>query len=724
MRNIEEGIDATLLAEFIDESLDGLEQVSELFVQLESTPDSLETIQAIFRPVHSIKGNAAYFGLLKTKALAHEMETILDLMRKGALSPTTTVTDVLLRGTDELKTMLARARNQEAETPDLDAFDRLVEEVTKLVTDEKADEESLWRALLADLQTGVGPEVLAKARQLAQFSATGRKALGETKKEDVESASLPGPAHELHSLLSDPDANPNADTVRHLLEECRRCAATPEAVQIANESIADVGAFADSIGLGDPLARDSFLDRLQKMTEAGAWGANDSQATRASIPSDLPKENRVKTVVSPSGAIEDTKSQKPVGKTMRIPEESIDVFLAHIGELVTVGEMYSHLHGNLTRGLDSARASIELRRVNDAFSSLSRSLQESIMNIRKVPMNVILQRAPRMVRDIATAKSKEIETQVTGGELMADKSLVDVLEAPLAHIVRNAADHGIEMPDVRQAAGKPAKGIVEITAVEGADEIVLSVKDDGKGIDRRALAEKAVSLGFITSSDALSEEGVVDLLFQSGVSTAKEVTDVSGRGVGMDVVKRSIERMGGRICVTSTPGEGSQFTVHLPKTVTTQILTGFIVLVGGNRYVFPLESIVRTMRPTVADIATIRGKAECVRHGNQFVRICRLTERFGDEHDGFDNVLERGILVIVETKRESIAVHVDDIEGVRQVVLKDISSAVSGGSLFLGAALMGDGTVALVVDIEQIAASGQSTLTGAWPRVPMTANSG
>lgn len=697
MNEFEEGIDPALRAEFLDDSLDSMKEVADLFVELEADPDNGNTVQAIFRPVHSIKGNAVYFGLMQTKTLAHEMETILDLMRKGALSPTGTVTDLLLRGSDELMAMLRRARAGEAETPDAEGFDRLVEGVKALAAGGKADEEGLWNGLLTVIAERAGSEALALAHQLAQFSAAGRKALG-VKEADAEAvAGEPEPARRLRECLEAEDAEPDEEDVRALLAECKALAATPESQSRVDTALSEVDVLVGSIGLGDPVSRKSQLAHLDAMAQAGAWEADGTSAN-------TPQTAAVKKNEGPSETPGTANPQtEGGGKTMRIPEESIDKFLAFVGELVTIGEMYGHLHGNLAAGGGGRKTAAELRRINKAFGDLSLSLQHSIMHMRKVPLNNILSRAPRIVRDIATAKGKDIETRVRGGGLLADKSLVDTLEAPLTHMVRNAADHGVEAPADREAAGKPAKGVIEIAAEETGDEIILTVRDDGAGLNREALAAKAAELGMIAPDATLTDEGIMDLLFKSGVSTASEVTDVSGRGVGMDVAKHAIEEMGGHVAVSSESGRGAEFTVRLPKTVSTQIIDGFIVLADGNRHVFPLERIVRCFRPTPGDVVSVQGKGLCVKDGKRLLRVRSLAECFGRRTGTAPDMLRDGILVVVETKSQPIAVHVDAIEGVRQIVLKNIEGLLERNQLFAGGAIMGDGAVAMVLDTDRIA---------------------
>lgn len=696
MTPFEVGIDPELYAEFIDEALDGMAQISDLFVQLEADPGNARTIEAIFRPIHSIKGNSAFFGLMKTKILAHEMETLLDRIRKGGIAASTSIIDLLLTGSDALSAMLQRARRGEEEVRDPEAFEALVASVVQAAEGEQASENALWQSLLTALGGKKDETLRETVRKLAMFSAAGRTALVAGTQERESAGEIPQAAARLLTLLSDTSHAPRAEELLSLFAACRDLAAVKDAQAHADQALAEIPLLDKSIGLGDEISRESLSGHLHAMTAAGAWTPSEKNENPQAPP--LPR---------PSAELTPPKEEhaQATGKTMRIPEERIDAFLSYVGDLVTLGEMYRHLQARVATLVGAHGAAMELRRANEAFASLSMALQNSIMAIRKVAMKTLLQRTPRLVRDIATASGKDIETEVIGGEILVDKSLIDTFEAPLTHMVRNAADHGIEKPQDRQQAGKPERGLIRIAAAEAGEDILLTVQDDGKGLDLEALRKKAVELGLIAPGEQLSESGLVDLLFRSGVSTAETVSEFSGRGVGMDVVKTAIEQMGGRISVSTVRGKGCTFEIRLPKTVNTQILTGFIVVIGGRRYVFPLESIVRCFCPGPGDIVTIPQKGRCVLDRGRWVRTRRLTECFhtGPEKNR-EAPLPEGILVVVESESRRLAVHVDAIEGVQKMVLKEIQGLSLTQNFFAGGALMGDGSVAMIIHVPSITA--------------------
>jgi two-component system chemotaxis sensor kinase CheA len=318
--------------------------------------------------------------------------------------------------------------------------------------------------------------------------------------------------------------------------------------------------------------------------------------------------------------------------------------------------------------------------------------------VRKIPLNNLLQRCPRIVRDLAGRSGKQVAVVLEGAEILVDKSLLENLDAPLMHMVRNAVDHGIESAEKRRAAGKPPEGRLRIVATETPSHLRLVVADDGRGLDRDALRDKAVAMGICRPGATLTDAEIVDLLFLPGVSTAREITDVSGRGVGMDVVRRNVDAMGGVITVQSTPGAGTEFALVIPKTVSTQILNGFIVLLNGNRYVLPLARVARCVQWQPEQIHTVQGRGACLSDGGGLLRIRKLAQVLQVAGD------ENGIFVILTAKGPYTALLVDQIEGVRQVVAKQVDGIQH--ECFQGAAVMGDGSVAMILDADRLTAAG------------------
>jgi two-component system, chemotaxis family, sensor kinase CheA len=406
-----------------------------------------------------------------------------------------------------------------------------------------------------------------------------------------------------------------------------------------------------------------------------------------------------------NGAAAAPRDKADVTRTMRVEESKIDEFLDYVGELIITREMFGNVGKRLLMLKEHSNLSTEFKRAMGAFTALSHNLQRSIMEVRKVPVKFVLQKVPRLVRDIADQAGKQAAVTLVGSEICVDKSLVESFEAPLVHMVRNAVDHGLEVPEDRLRRGKPASGNIEVVVTETSAEIICAIRDDGGGIDADALRAKAVRLGLLTERAAvqLTRHEAFQLVFAAGLSTAKQITDVSGRGVGMDVVKRNVTELGGRIEIVSEPGQGSTFTIHLPKAVTVQILDGFLVQVGEERLVLPLRAISESFRPTLDQLHTVAERGECVsRRGRVFplVRFNRLLALGAP-----DRCPSEAIVVSVEVSGGRPAgLLVDQVLGVQQVVLREVAGIDTRAQVFAGGAVLGDGRVAMVVDVEKLGA--------------------
>ncbi|MCF6284366.1 MAG: chemotaxis protein CheA, partial [Candidatus Hydrogenedentes bacterium] len=663
-------VDAALRTEFIDESLDMLAGLEGLFVTLEGDPENLETVQDIFRPIHSIKGNSSFFDFPGVKTLAHEMETILDLVRQKNLGVSEELIGAELAGVDLLKEMLERGRANEAEVRDQAFFDGLVQRVKDVAAQEMgaAEISQMVMTRLKEIKATLGGEHGEASSALdALIQKLGQFAVAETQGTDAKTAE--GGPLALIRLFEILDATIEGSLEDALAREVGQCLTALKEEPLSDEDQASLdnvldsyNTFMDSLGFDD-LLQDIILEGLQPISFPTA-AAPDSSATDESPPD--------KATGTPKGT--DAKPAAPheeVAKTMRVSEKHVDTFLSYVGELLVVRDMFNHLETRLA-GMEGQRPlRTDFRRVNETFATLSDELQKSIMSIRRVAVGTILQRVPRLVRDIATASNKEINVEIEGENLEVDKSLIDLLEAPLTHMVRNGADHGIEAPDVREAAGKPRAGTILVSVTEIANSLSLTIRDDGAGLDYDKIQGKAVELGIVEAGKPLTEEDIVNFLFQSGVSTATEVTDVSGRGVGMDVVKRMVEEAGGSIHVSSKRGEGSTFEVTVPKSVTTQIVSGFLVESGRQRFVFPMTKVLETTRLDCDKILTVADRGRCFKHHDSVIPLVSMDRLLGLIPDT-NGKSEYELVVTLASRQGTFGVAVDQVVGVQQVVLRHI----------------------------------------------------
>ena len=376
--------------------------------------------------------------------------------------------------------------------------------------------------------------------------------------------------------------------------------------------------------------------------------------------------------------------------SIRVDIEKIDSLINMVGELVITQSMLSQLGDDFD--LD------RLEKLRDGLGQLERNtreLQESVMRIRMIPISFAFNRFPRMIHDLCDKLAKKVQLKLSGESTELDKTVMEKIGDPLVHLVRNAMDHGIEMPQVRVAAGKPPTGTVHLNAFHQGGNIVIEISDDGAGIDPQKILTKAIERGLVEEGVELSHAKIYDLLFHPGFSTAEIVTDVSGRGVGMDVVRKNIQALGGAIDIHSTLGKGSKFTVRLPLTLA--ILDGQLVRVGGHTYIIPLVSIVESLQVQKKSVNAIAGKTELYKLRDEYIPVIRLYEAFNIQPDS--KKLENGLLVVVEGDGKKAGLLVDDLLAQQQVVIKSLESNFRRIEGLSGATILGDGTVALILDV-------------------------
>lgn len=387
-----------------------------------------------------------------------------------------------------------------------------------------------------------------------------------------------------------------------------------------------------------------------------------------------------------------TKAENLEASTIRVDIQKVDSLVNLVGELVITQSMLTLLTEHMT-GIDAERLQVAMRELERN----TRDIQEGIMSIRMLPMSFVFNRFPRVVRDLSTKLHKQVELKIEGGHTEIDKSLIEKLVDPLTHLVRNSLDHGIESPQARQALGKPDSGTITLKAEQKGGNIIIRVIDDGAGLNRQKIIAKAIERGIFVSEQAQDHE-VWDLIMAPGFSTADQITDVSGRGVGMDVVKRNIESMGGKIEISSAAGAGSTFQIRLPLTLA--ILDGMSVAVGDQLYIIPLVNIIESMQPVKEQLKLIANQ-QMLELRNTYWPILRLYELMDVEPK--QQAADNAILVLIETSKNRFALMVDDLVGQQQVVIKSLEQHYRRVPGVAGATIMGDGSVALILDAESLA---------------------
>lgn len=696
-------MDPELLAGFLDETRDQLAEVQAQLVAIESASDRSPIIQAIFRAAHSIKGNSSFFGFLRAKTLAHTLENLLDALRSGRLAVDSEIISTLLAGFDVLGGMFERIRANAPEVDDPLALDALQARITAQVDKAPGATTGVdWttiRAQLAAAESALAAVPEAQRHALQPLLATLRRLdPGKATQGKAPAATDSGPAAVLARLLEVPfEGTLSADQseeVLHLLEAIQGTAHDDAMKELARDMLEGYRTFTEVMGF-DPLLRDYLRERLQRIPGMPGPAA---PAVPAQVVPAKPAEP-VPAARAPAN--------ESMAKSMRVSETKIDTFLRYVGELLVVGDMFDHLHtraaaqatsaGKMADSKGPQRLARDLKRASETFAELSGKLQAAIMGIRKVPIRPLLQKVPRLVRDAALAKGKDCQVVIEGEAVEIDKSLVDLLDAPLTHMTRNAADHGIEAPEIRLAAGKPRTGTVTVRATETSSSIVVVIEDDGGGLDLERIRTKAEAMGLLRPGGALSEDAITSCIFAPGLSTAEQVTDISGRGVGMDVVKRSIEQAGGTILITTRRGLGTRFQITLPKRVTTQILPGYLFRLHGQLFVVPLDRVRETFRVLGTDVTTVAGRGRCILRRGEILPLVSLSEVLGMPEVPSTS---RTTAIAIEAGQQRIAIEVDHVVGVQKVVIREITGLPVDSDLLAGGALMGDGGIALILDAE------------------------
>lgn len=665
-----------------------------------------EVVNAVFRAVHSIKGGAGAFGLDYLVKFAHTFETVLDEVRGGRLDATPDLTKLLLRSADALADLVHAARDDAA--ADEAHTDALLEQLSELagIKHEKeaapaADIDFQPMALdfsFDDDDEGLGGE---EEDGPATFEVTFRP-----------HASLYQHANEsvvlLHNLaeLGKAEIVCDASGLPALDEVDPEGAYLSWTIRLETEAdeddIRSVFEFAD----GDC---DLFITKERSRAESAPEPFNfgDEGAPAAESEESAPKEAvSSETEARASEPANDEKPRRaaagaPVAKNAAAPDATIRVSLTRVDSLVNlVGELVIN-QSMIAQGVQEAGSvrGLALETGLEELKQLTREIQESVMAIRAQPVKTLFQRMSRICREAGDATKKSVRLVTEGETTEVDKTVIERLADPLTHMIRNAVDHGLESPEKRRAAGKPAEGVVRLSASHRSGRVVIEVSDDGAGINRERVRSIAVEKGLIPENAQLSENEVDNLLFMPGFSTAKEISNLSGRGVGLDVVKRAIQDIGGRVSIASQPGQGTTFTITLPLTLA--ILDGMIVEIGNQALVVPLSTIVEMLRPNMSEVHPLGGSASVVSIRGELTPIIDIGHELGYRAEPTEK--EKGVLLCVETESGArAALLVDAIRDQRQVVIKSLEENYGSVPGIAAATILGDGKIALIVDVETI----------------------
>jgi two-component system chemotaxis sensor kinase CheA len=654
---------------FFEESFEALDSMEAALLKLSAGEVDAELINTIFRVAHSIKGGAATFAFNEVTGFTHVLETLLDQLRAGKRQVRPDIVDVLLRSGDAMRAMLVATQRKEAidsaSVATLRAeLDRIMSEAPSTAPSGKAAAEGST-AVTASCAPGQkpgwrikfvpGPDLLRHGndplRIIRELATLGKLKIS------VDAAGVP--------TLNDLD--PEICRLRWNLE-----------VQgdIDRAAVHAVFEWAES-------ECELVIDRVGGEPDEVAVGAARTAAPVAEVAA-APSQA---SAPAPEAS---TRSASPDGGSIRVSIEKIDELLNSVGELVITQSVLSQLAAPL-----EGREAGELRSALAQLERHMRALQESVMRVRMLPISFVFNRFPRLVRDLGQRLGKKIELKVTGDTTELDKTVLEKIGDPLVHLVRNSIDHGIEMPDVRAAAGKNEQGTISLHAYHKGGNVIVEVSDDGGGLRKDKILRKALERGLVTNEVELSEERILNLIFAPGFSTADVVSDVSGRGVGMDVVRRNINELGGHIQIFSKEGQGSTIRIRLPLTLA--ILDGQLARVGKEVYVVPIVSIVETIQVTRERVNSVGSGGQVFRLRDDYLPIVRLHALFDIEPDHTD--LLDGLLMIVEADGKRVGLFVDELMSQQQVVIKSLETNFKQITGLAGATMLGDGRVALILDI-------------------------
>ena len=679
---------------FFEEATENLDRMEQQLLNIDITSASDEDLNSIFRCAHSVKGGAATFGFSDVAELTHQMETLLDKLRRHELNATVAMVDVLLQAGDALRSQLARHQGSGGDVVD----------TTSLL------------ASICAMQIGSATPMTAAAPKPTPVATLQAPIVATIKLESSK------PALRMLELRVGPLNNiKDADNLVDLFSEI---------VDLGSIEPLDAGRASDGMRRFKVVTTSTdneLLDlftfhvareqvKLLEMTQGfgfheGAPGAPSAHAPEPSYgffedspgaPStaltaiETPTDARVTAAVlaqAPSAAPSTAKAAAPIeSATLRVSIEKVDQLINLVGELVITQAMLAQnsqkLDPALYQHLAAGMADLERN---------TRDLQESVMSIRMIPMSMVFSRFPRMLRDLAAKLGKQVNFVTVGDATELDKGLVEKITDPLTHLVRNSCDHGIESPAERLAKGKSEAGTLTLSASHQGGTIVIEVRDDGKGLSRDQLLAKARERG-IDAPDSMSDADVWSLIFAPGFSTADVVTDVSGRGVGMDVVKKNITALGGTVEIDSAEGYGMSVKVRLPLTLA--IMDGMSVAVGDECYILPLASVVESFQVQPGLIKTVGGTGRVVEVRSEFMPVIDLEEVF--QVPKLDTPPATRIMVVVEADGRQIALLVDELLGQQQVVVKNLEANYRRVPDVSGATIMGDGRVALILDVSSL----------------------
>ena len=666
----------------------------------------VEDLHAIFRAVHSVKGGGGAFNFTQLVNFAHIYETLLDLMREGHVAVTEEVVELMLSATDVLNNLITAAQNEE-ELPE-EAWADIAVELEALSSsadgaeaeEDDSPQESEVEVVSTDAEPPAGKRKYHVSfipdAQLLQFAneplllIRELSSLGELTTE-IDISKVPSLA-ELKpdeialswefELVTEKGEEDILEVFEFVEDDCK--------IEVTLKDGGEAEAPQDAAAAPEP--------EMVEEAPAAAPAKEEEAAAPAAVPAKA-KETKP-AAAKKTAAAAPAAGGAAAGKvsSIRVDLDRVDRLVNMVGELVITQAMLHQQSADLPQEFGQLMA-----RGFEDLGMHTRELQESVMAIRMQPVSSVFARMPRLVREVSAKLGKKVDLVTSGENTEVDKTVIELLADPLTHMIRNSLDHGIEDPDERQETEKDERATIHLSAEHRSGRILIDVADDGRGINRERVHEKAVENGVIQGDENLTPEQIDDLIFMPGFSTAEEVTDLSGRGVGMDVVRRNVANLGGRISVSSQPGKGTRFTMSLPLTLA--VLDGMITAVGSEKFVIPLTSIVESIRPTRDALKRLSTGAQVVSVRGDYIPIVHLHKVFGINTEITDPC--KGLVVLVEIEGGThVGIMVDELLGQQQVVIKSLETNYDPVDGVSAATILGNGRVALILDLDGLYSMG------------------
>ncbi|MBF2052724.1 MAG: chemotaxis protein CheA [Candidatus Sericytochromatia bacterium] len=720
--------DEEIIADFIVEANEFLEQMDQDLIQLEQSPEDLELLNSIFRAIHTIKGNASFLGFDKLMRFTHQLENVLDKLRSGQMAVSAEMMDLILEGVDLIKSLIANLSDDSSISLDatlarlalvLEASEAPVAETQTTVISESQP------AMTGDdgmdeMDEIIDDFVIESAELLEQLDRD--LLLLEQHPEDLELLNnIFRPVHTIKgnaSFLGFNKLTRFTHQLENVLDKLRSgdMAVSESVMDLVLDGVDKIKAFFQNLRQEDSVEIDTLMQRLEQ-----CLGGEHSVAPAYQPPTPSAPEPEVQPAAPapvaagpPAGHLESSalkpppakapakaapRKKEPEDQTIRVDVERLDALMNLAGELVIAKNRLQQFYQRFEEEHTDSELLESLMLTNSLISYITGQFQEAVMKTRMLPIRKVFSRVPRMVRDLARDTKKRVALTMSGEETELDKSVIEHIGDPLVHVIRNAIDHGLEYPHEREQKGKNPEGQVTLKAYSEGNYIIIEIKDDGRGMDPHKIFKKAVEKGLANPEDAqhMSENEMLDFIFAPGFSTAESISNISGRGVGMNVVKENILKLDGLIEIDSRVGEGSTFKIQLPLTMA--IVPALLVNVGETTYAIPLNNVVETLVIAPEEIYAIDQK-EVIHLRDRVVSLTHLAEVLGKAVS--DSPTDKYYVIIVGAGEQRVGLVVDHLLGQEEVVIKSLGEFFADIHLIAGATIMGDGSVVLILDIGNI----------------------